>query len=259
MSLPRLRPLLLPVEHGGWGFLCEPIVIGLVATPSVPGSLIAAGALGLFLARPPLKVAMDDWRHRRRVPRTRWAWGIAAGYLALATAALTGATMLAGPRFWMVGVVAAPLAVLALAFDVRGASRGLLPELAGATALGATAGATALVAGWTPVLALTLWASALVRVLPAIVTVRERVLRLHGEPPRTRGAAIAHVLALLASGGLAIVGLMPVTVVGVAALLAARALWDLRDGAPARTAMQIGLTELVIGLVAAAVIGGGWG
>ena len=77
----RLRPLLLPVEHGGWGFLLEPVVIALIAVPGAATVLLALAALGLFLSRQPLKVAIDDARHRRRVPRTRVAWTIAAGYL----------------------------------------------------------------------------------------------------------------------------------------------------------------------------------
>ena len=84
----RWRPLLLPVEHGGWGLLLEPVVIALVAVPSAAGGLLSLAALGLFLARQPLKVAVDDLQRGRSVPRTKAAWMVAAAYLASAALAL---------------------------------------------------------------------------------------------------------------------------------------------------------------------------
>jgi hypothetical protein len=254
----RLRPLLLPVEHGGWGFLFEPIIVALVATPSLAGVLLSLAAVGFFLSRQPLKVAIDDVRHRRRVPRTRIAWAIAAAYLLVALAALAGATAVAEQNFWPLALLVAPLAAVQFWFDSRGTSRHVVPELAGATALGAVAGAAGVTAALSWPYALSLWASALVRVLPAIVTVRERVQRLHGHAPDERGPIAAHLLALACALGLMTVGLMPWGVALIALLLAIRAGWDLRPGAPAETAMRIGVRELVTGVVAAGAIGAAW-
>jgi len=254
----RLRPLLLPVEHGGWGFLFEPIMVALVAAPSWAGVLLSLAALAFFLSRQPLKVAAADARHRRHVARTRVAWAIAAAYLLVACAALAGATAVTAHNFWPIALLAAPLAAVPLWFDSRGASRHVVPELAGATALGAVAGAAGVAAGLSWPHALSLWASALVRVLPAIVTVRERVQRLHGHAPDERGPIAAHLLALACALGLMAVGLMPWGVALIALLLAIRAGWDLRPGAPAVTAMRIGVRELVTGLGAAAAIGAAW-
>ena len=49
----RLRPLALPVEHGGWGLVFEPIVLGMLLAPSLVGLFISVAATGLFLARHP--------------------------------------------------------------------------------------------------------------------------------------------------------------------------------------------------------------
>src|SRR5947209_15528656 len=58
--MPLLRPLALPTEHGGWGFLLEPLVLAMIVAPSWCGALIcAAGVCGL-LTRQPLKLAMQD-------------------------------------------------------------------------------------------------------------------------------------------------------------------------------------------------------
>ena len=258
MSSVRLRPLLLPVEHGGWGFLFEPIIVAMVAAPSWAGVLLSLAAVAFFLSRTPLKVAVDDTRHGRRVPRTRVAWAIAATYLFVACAALAGATAVTAHNFWPIAMLAAPLAAVQLWFDSRGASRHMVPELAGAKALGAVAAAAGVAAGFTWPYALSLWASALVRVLPAIVTVRERVQRLHGHPPDERGPIAVHLLALACALVLMTIGLMPGGVAAIALVLAIRAAWDLRPGAPAVTAVRIGVRELVTGLVAAAAIGLSW-
>lgn len=254
----RLRPLLLPAEHGGWGFLFEPIVVAAVAAPSLPGLWLSIAAIAVFLSRQPLKVAMDDWRHGRRVPRTPVARAIALGYLLLAAIAVLVAAASAHLPFWRLGLMAGPLALITLWFDSRGESRQLLPEIAGATALGVVAPAAALAAGWPWPLALALWASALIRVVPAIVTVRERVRRLHGETADALGPAAAHALTLALAASLALAHLLPPGVVVVAALLAARAAWHLRPGAPPTPAMRLGIRELVTGLVAAIAIGVAW-
>src|ERR1044072_2044638 len=38
----KLRPLALPTEHGGWGFLLEPLVLAMIVAPSWIGALICA-------------------------------------------------------------------------------------------------------------------------------------------------------------------------------------------------------------------------
>jgi hypothetical protein len=55
---PRVswRALALPVEHGGWGFVVEPLVLGLVLVPSGAGACLAGAALAAFLVRHPLRL-----------------------------------------------------------------------------------------------------------------------------------------------------------------------------------------------------------
>lgn len=232
--------------------------MALIAVPSLAAGLLSLAALMAFLARQPLKVAFDDRRHGRQVARTRVAWKVAAVYGLGAGLSLGGAMVAAAHGFWAVALLVAPLLAVQVRFESRGVSRHLVPELAGAKALGAVACAAGLAAGLSWPFALSLWAAALVRVLPAIVTVRERVRRLHGHGPDWRRPATAHATALAVAAALAAVRLMPWGVVGVAALLAARAAWDLRADAPPVPAMRLGVRELVTGLLAAAAIGLAW-
>ncbi len=67
---PRMRGVVIPSEHGGWGLTLEPIVLGLAVAPSIPGLMIGVMALATFLFRTPFKIAAGDILRRRRLPRT---------------------------------------------------------------------------------------------------------------------------------------------------------------------------------------------
>ncbi|MCA9913783.1 MAG: YwiC-like family protein, partial [Anaerolineae bacterium] len=77
---PKLRPIALPTEHGGWAFLYEPILLGLLLAPSVAGFLLSISGVFVFLLHQPLKLAMKDRIRGRRFPRTNWAERFVLGY-----------------------------------------------------------------------------------------------------------------------------------------------------------------------------------
>jgi len=252
---PSLRSVALPPEHGGWGLLFEPIVIGLVAAPSLSGVLLGIAALGVFLARQPLKIVLTDRRAGRRVPRTRLASRFALGYLAVACAAGGTALVRADLSLLALLAAAAPLALVQIAFDARNRSRGLVPEVSGAAALAASAAAIPLADGWGLPQALALWAVAGARTIPAMVTVRTRVLRLHGEPASGTPPLIAHAAAMSIVFALQRGSLLPRGLLTVLSILAARAAVTLRPTAPRVRAQRIGIAELIIGLVASTLLG----
>lgn len=67
----RVRQVALPVEHGGWAFLLEPLIAGLAIAYSTGAPWIACLTIGAFLTRQPLKVLIADrfgMRNRERVP-----------------------------------------------------------------------------------------------------------------------------------------------------------------------------------------------
>jgi hypothetical protein len=251
----RYRSVALPPEHGGWGLLFEPIIIGLIAAPSGSGLLLATAAVGVFLSRQPLKIFLTDTLAKRSVPRTRHAAWFAAGYLGIAGVTAALAWVLAGSRLLMPIACAVPLASVQLAYDARNKSRGLFPELCGAAALAASAGAIALADGQRVAFAMALWAVAAARTIPAMVTVRTRVLRLRGEPATTAPAFASHAIGMAVVFGLRSAQLVPQGVLTVLTILAARAAVTLRASAPRVRAQQLGVQELVVGLVAAAAIG----
>lgn len=248
---PLLRPLVLPTEHGGWGFLFEPLVLGLAVRPSLGGLLIALAFIGGFLTRQPLKLAVQDAMRGKSYPRTRWCWGFAAGYAFTGLAALALAIAVSGwDVFIPIGLVA-PLGLLQIFYDASNKSRALLPELGGAAAMASSAAAIGMAGGMRLVPALTLSAIVIARGIPAIILVRTLITRSRG---LASSGAPAIALHLAAAAFTIAIGAKLATV--AMALLFIRATWTLfRPAPPART---IGWREIAWGVVTIALVASGY-
>jgi hypothetical protein len=179
-----LRPQALPNEHGGWGFIAEPIVLGLLLAPSPAAAFIAVAAVAAFLMRHPLKLAASDWLRGRRYPRTSACEWLACGYGATALASMTVAVTLSGPRLLIPFAIAAPFALAQFAADAKNRGRALAAELAGAVAMGSIAVAMGAPAA--------VWAVLAARSVPAILYVRAALRREH-----VAIAVAAHVAAVI--------------------------------------------------------------
>lgn len=242
------KPVALPVEHGGWGFLAEPVALGLVLAPGAAGTTLALAALAAFLARHPFRLWLSDWRKGARYPRTRLAAGFAAGYAGLAVLLLIAASVLAPLPFWPALLAAAPIGLVALASDARGRSRDALAEVAGAAALGATATAIALAGGAAPAFAWTAWALLALRAVTSVLYVRARI-RLDRGLAAGPGLVLAtHVLALAAAIQLARFGWAPWLGAGAFLLLLARAAHGLSERRSRLRPQALGYQELGYGL-----------
>src|SRR5262245_34091485 len=145
--MTSLKSIALPVEHGGWGMLAEPLVVGLVLAPTAAGTGLAVAAVGAFLVRHPLKLALSDWRRGTVSPRTWTALGVSSAYAAVGLLGLLVALLRAPAVAWLPVVAAAPLALAQLWYDSRLQGRQLAPELLGGVALGASASALMLSGG----------------------------------------------------------------------------------------------------------------
>ncbi|NOT43043.1 MAG: YwiC-like family protein [Acidobacteria bacterium] len=250
-----LKTVALPTEHGGWGLLLEPLVVGVAAAPSGAGFAVAGAALAAFLMRHPLKLVASDIIARRRTPRTARALAFAVGYAAAGLLCLTAAVRLSGASLLLPAVIVAPLALTQLGFDVRNRSRGLVPEICGSLALAASAACIGLAAGWPPAPAATLSAVTAARTLPAVLTVRAQVLRLRGADASPVSPSVAQAAALVAVAALAVVDAVPVRLVWIWAALTARGLWSLHGRVRHVRPQRIGIEELLVGLMVALVSG----
>src|SRR5207237_1966626 len=69
----RKKAVALPIEHGSWGFLLEPLVAALAVAFSASGLWIALMVIGAFLTRRPLQILLADWQAKRQLPQTEMA------------------------------------------------------------------------------------------------------------------------------------------------------------------------------------------
>ena len=160
----------LPKEHGGWGLTLEPGVLGLLIAPGAAGVCLAAAAMVAFTARTPVKIVLVD-RHRDRwLERTNIAARVAIGELIVLAALVVAAVVLANGRFWMPALVAAPLILAELWFEMRSRGRRLVPELAGAIGVCSVAAMIVLADGRSARLAVGVWLVLAARVATSIPT-----------------------------------------------------------------------------------------
>ncbi len=247
LSKINVRSVALPVEHGGWSFLAEPVVLGLLVAPSAAGFAIAVATSAGFLIRHPGRMF---WKNRQRLdvsPRFRLAGKFAVGYGLVAAAGLAAAWALAGIRPLVPFIIAGPFFLLFAVYDVRQEARLLLPELLAPAAIAVSAPAIALAAGWTAQAAIVLWVLLVLRLIPAVLYVRARLRLERDKPYDALASNTAHGAAVLAGGGLAGAGLAPwLSVVGLGVLLVRAVVGLSRYHRPA-TAKVIGFSEVAFG------------
>ena len=260
ISLTRttFRSIAIPNEHGGWMFLLEPALIGLGAAFTAPGLFLALAALGAFLTRQPLKLALDDYQKRRCVPRTHWAVRFAVLYALCAGAAFVAALYTAQYPFLLPLLLAAPLALAQVYFDARKRSRDLAAELAGAIAMGALAACTLLMAGWDIKLTLAAWAIVILRSMTSILYVRARLRLERNTPISPLPTWGSHVVALFVIGGLAYLRLVPGLAVVAVLLWGIRAVIGLSPLRRPARAQTIGIRETLLGLLTVALVVAGY-
>lgn len=248
-SQVRLKGVALPAEHGGWGFILEPVLLGLLVAPTLAGVCLGTAAFGVFLTRQPFKIALIDRRRGRRYARTIYAERFAAGYASAAALGLMGAVASAGTDLLLPLLFAVPFGLIQLIYDARSESRHWLPEVCGALALGMVASSIAVAGGWPLSTSLALWLMMAVRSVPSIAYVRTRLRLEKGHAVNTALPLALALSGLLSTLLLALPGLLPWTGVLAAALLLARAMYGLsayRRSVPARI---IGFQEIGFGLL----------
>lgn len=253
----RVRGIALPIEHGSWGFVLEPLVAGLIVAFSPAAPFIAVMVMGAFLSRQPLKIFFADRMAKRDLPQTAVALRYALIYASVAAIGFLGTLYLAPAKAFLPLVVVAPLAALQIYYDASRKSRELLPELTGAISAASTAAILALADNWTLASAFALWAIFAARTIPSILYVRNRLRLEKGKTFSQIVPFAAHLLALVVVSALAYYNFSSLPVVAMFAFLLARGAVGLSKYRKKIKAMRIGIWEVVYGtlVVISVVIG----
>ncbi len=247
----------MPAEHGGWGFLSEPILLGLILAPTLAGLGIGAAAAALFLVHQPLKIVIKDTRKGRMYERTRLAARFAALYGIIGVVGMLIALATAKNRAFLLPLVLSlPLAGVQLAYELRNDARSLVSEIFGALALAATAPAFVLAADQSGVVAMVAWGVLAMRIVPAILYVRARLRLIHGKPANVSLALGLHTIAVVIGVALWISGQTTALILLGVGVLLVRAVHGLKIAKPV-PAKTVGFQELFVGLFYAVVCGVG--
>lgn len=254
-----IRSVALPSEHGGWGFLLEPILLGLLVAFSWKGVLLGIAAVGVFLIHQPLKVATKDHLKGRRPPRLIWAERFVVGYGMLALIPMLILLLTTSPSFLLPITLAIPFASVQLYYDAQNRSRRLIPEICGAMALAMIAPTIALLDDWTFGTAIVLWVILAMRAVAAILYVRSRIRLKNGKPASPSITWLIHIVALAISIGLALTDNAPWLTVLAFSILLFRALHGLSQYRKDHPIKVIGFQELAYGLMTVFIVAIGYG
>ena len=233
------------------------MLAALATAPSGGGFGIAVVVVALFLLRQPARVLASDLTAKRRLPRTRAAAIFFAAYFIVGSIG-TGAVLVSASYTSLLPLVLLlPFGIYLLYKDVKGKSRMLLPELAASVVISASAPAILLSSGSGPREAFAVWGLFVLRSVPSVIYVRERLRLEKGKEYRYYLPQILQAFALGAVVCLVFLGFVPFLTVPVFLLLSARSVFGLSRFRTPMRAMRIGILETVYGalLVLAYVIG----
>lgn len=243
------KSIAMPLEHGAWGFLFEPLLAGLLMFATLSGSFIAILFVGAFLCRQPLKFVVGDLLAGKRLPRTAVAVRWLTYFSVIAAFGAIGIYFTAVPRSLIPLVLSAPIAIYLILQDASRKSREMVPELLGASVLASSIASLSLAAGQSFPFAFGLWFTMIARLIPSVVYVRNRLRLEKGKDYSIVWPFVAHVAAILMLGAMYLFGFGSVLTLVVAAVLLERSVTGLSANRKLQTAKQLGVREVIYGVI----------
>ena len=253
-----VKSIALPVEHGSWGFLFEPLLAGLLIAPTIGGAFLSIFMIGAFLSRQPLKFVVGDYLQKKRLPRTAVAFRWTLYFASIATTGLIASIFTASPHSFVPLVIASPIVIYLILQDASRKSRETLVELLAASVLAASIASLSLAAAHAYAFAAAMWLIMLARLIPSVLYVKNR-LRLEKKKEYSVALPLgAHIAAAGALLALYALGFGSALTILVALFLLVRSITGLSSKRRKLTAKQLGIREVVYGCVYALSVVAGY-
>ncbi len=246
-SAVSIKSVAMPAEHGGWGFLLEPILLGMLVLPSAAGFAISIAAIGFFLLHQPLKIIIKDRQRGRVFARTRLAQRFAVGYGATALISIIITFWLAKGIFWLPPLLVTPLVIAQFYFESRNQGRSLWSEIFAAAILASIAPSVILAGGGDALTAALAGLLILLRI-PAIIYVRTRIDWLHRKATSSIPALSTHLIAVAITAVLWAGSFIGISALIGTLILLARAIYGLVMRSE-KSMKAVGFKELFYGLL----------
>lgn len=250
----RARSVALPVEHGSWGFLFEPLVAGIAVAPTITSVWIAILVVGAFLMRHPLKVILAGGKGKIGSPQTALALKFLVIFAAVFCIGVVGTVLYARLESLVPFAIVLPFAAYQIYCDATRSSRQLLAEMIGSVAISSSIAVIALAAAWDAPKAYALWLIVIGRLIPSILYVRNRLKLEKGKTYSQVIPIAAHVGAFATVLALAVYGVGLYLPVVMFVILLARSVVGLSSYRKKVKAMKIGIWEVVYGTLTAVSI-----
>lgn len=247
----KIKNIALPIEHGSWGFVFEPLTAGLLIAFSPSAIWITLLVTGAFLARQPLKVLLNDWIAKRDLPQTAVALKFVLIYGSIAAFGAVGSLIFTKIESFLPFLFVLPFAVYQIYCDASRKSREVLPELTGSIAVSSSVAVLALADNWTFSAAIALWGIFIARLIPSILYVRNRLKLEKGKQYSKIVPFLANLVALVFVGLLAYKGFASLITTAMFAVLLVRSTVGLSKYRRKIKAMRIGVWEVVYGSLTA--------
>ena len=244
----RWKTILLPTEHGTWGFWLEASLLGWLVVPTSLGLLLVLAGLCVLLLHQPWRITLQAIMRKQSTPRTQLAqrFLVLLSLIALCLVLMVGF----GHRsfsFLLPAVFAIPITIVQQMFELQHQGRHWIAEVCGAVLFGALASCIAIVGGWDVGVSLVLWGIFAIRAIPSVFYARDRIHINHGKAPQTKLTLLMHGIGVIAAFTLSRLERTPWLVIVGASLLFARAAYGLLiDGKPIK-ASRLGISEMFVG------------
>lgn len=247
----RLKGIALPIEHGSWGFLFEPLLAGLLIAPSFAAIWNSLLIIGAFLMRQPLKVWLTDLKAQKKLPQTAAAIKFTFIYGIIFLVGLTGSLYFVKLNSFLPFLLISPLVIYQIYCDASRQSRNLLPEITGAIAISSSIAVIALADNRTFISSFALWLIFIARLISSIIYVRNRLRLEKGKEYSFITNFLTNLMAVLFIGYLTFVGLSSILTLLMFLILFGRSIWGLSPYRKKVKAMKIGIWEVIYGTLTA--------